>query len=124
MPEYGAARTFAESMGVRRANEFLMFGRKCTVEELEGWGVVNRVFPLEGFGGSVLEYLKGQLEVNDGGSMLETKRLVNGPLRAERVVALFDAVSALAERFVEGVPMERFQRRTGELTKGEFFILF
>ncbi len=108
-------------MGVRRANEFLMFGRKCTVEELEGWGLVNRVFPLEGFGGHVLEYLRGQLEVNDGGSMLETKRLQNGPMRAERVVALFDAVSALAERFVEGVPGKRFERRTGELAKGEFF---
>lgn len=121
VPEFGAARTFAQSMGVRRANEFLMFGRKCTVEELEGWGLVNRVFPLEGFGGHVLEYLRGQLEVNDGGSMLETKRLQNGPMRAERVVALFDAVSALAERFVEGVPGKRFERRTGELAKGEFF---
>jgi peroxisomal 3,2-trans-enoyl-CoA isomerase len=49
--------------------------------------------------------------------------LVNGPLRAGRVVALFDAVSALAERFVEGVPMERFQRKTGELAKGEFFYI-
>ncbi|KAL4925199.1 enoyl-CoA hydratase/isomerase family protein [Aspergillus undulatus] len=118
VPEFGAARTFAQSMGVRRANDFLMFGRKCTVEDLEGWGLINRVFDRDGFEGSVLGFLKGQLEVNDSGSMLESKRLMNGPLRAERVVSLFDAANALAERFVAGVPYERFERKAKELARG------
>ncbi|KAL4808654.1 ClpP/crotonase-like domain-containing protein [Aspergillus unguis] len=117
VPEFGATRTFAQSMGVRRANDFLMFGRKCTAEELEGWGLINRVFPLDGFQVSVRDFLKGQLQVNDGGSMIETKRLQNGPLRQERIVAVFDAASALAERFVQGVPMERFKRKNEELAR-------
>ncbi|KAL4981524.1 ClpP/crotonase-like domain-containing protein [Aspergillus falconensis] len=115
VPEFGAARTFAQSIGVRRANDLLMFGRKCTVEELEGWGLINRVFPAEGFKDQVVTFLRGQLEVNDGGSMLETKRLMNTPLRGERMLAMFDAANALAERFVAGVPFERFARRNVEL---------
>ncbi|KAL4779077.1 ClpP/crotonase-like domain-containing protein [Aspergillus varians] len=115
VPEFGAARTFAQSMGVRRANEFLMFGRKCTVEEMEGWGLVNRLFPAEGFQEHVLGFLRGQLEVNDGGSMMETKRLQNAGLRGGRVVAMFDAACALAERFVGGIPGERVRMRGGEL---------
>ncbi|KAL4815696.1 ClpP/crotonase-like domain-containing protein [Aspergillus spinulosporus] len=115
VPEFGAAQTFAQSIGVHRANDLLMFGRKCTVEELESWGLINRVFPAQGFMDQVMSFLRGQLEVNDGGSMLETKRLMNGPLRAERMLGTFDAANALAERFVEGVPFERFARRNEEL---------
>ncbi|KAL5000776.1 ClpP/crotonase-like domain-containing protein [Aspergillus recurvatus] len=115
VPEFGAARTFAQSIGVRRANDLLMFGRKCTVEELESWGLINRVFPAEGFKDQVVTFLRGQLEVNDGGSMLETKRLMNSPLRGERMLAMFDAANALAERFVAGVPFERFAKRNEEL---------
>ncbi|KAL4912104.1 ClpP/crotonase-like domain-containing protein [Aspergillus aurantiobrunneus] len=117
VPEFGAVRTFAQSMGVRRANDFLMFGRKCTVEEMEGGGLVNRVFPAEGFQAAVLGFLREQLEVNDGGSMIETKRLQNQGLRGERIVSMFDAASALAERFVHGAPMERFRKKTGQLAK-------
>lgn len=124
VPEYGAAKTFAQSMGVRRANDFLMFGRKCSVEELECWGLINRTLPSHGFDKAVLDFLQEQLELNEGGSMLETKRLQNAPLRGERIVAMFDAASALAERFVEGVPMERFKRKNEELAKGEFYFYF
>ncbi|KAL4977214.1 ClpP/crotonase-like domain-containing protein [Aspergillus desertorum] len=115
VPEFGAARTFTQSIGVRRANDLLMFGRKCTVEELEGWGLINRVFPAEEFKDQVVTFLQGQLEVNDGRSMLETKRLMNSPLRGERMLAMFDAANALAERFVAGAPFERFVRRNEEL---------
>jgi peroxisomal 3,2-trans-enoyl-CoA isomerase len=121
VPEFGAAHTFAQSIGVRRANDLLMFGRKCTVEELDSWGLINRVFPPQGFVDQVLAFLRGQLEVNDGGSMLETKRLTNGPLRAERMLGMFDAANALAERFVEGVPFERFARRNEALKTGMSF---
>ncbi|KAL4942184.1 hypothetical protein BDV06DRAFT_222440 [Aspergillus oleicola] len=117
VPEFGAVRTLAESMGVRRANEFLIFGRKCTVEELEGWGVINRVFPAANFQGEVLNYMREQLEINDAGSMLESKRLMNAPLREGRIVALFDAANALAERFVEGAPLGRFEKKTAELKR-------
>lgn len=36
------------------------------------------------------------------------KRLQNAPLRDGRLVAVVNAVDALAERFVENAPMERF----------------
>ncbi|KAL3462807.1 ClpP/crotonase-like domain-containing protein [Aspergillus heterothallicus] len=115
VPEFGAARTFSQSIGVRRANDFLMFGRKCSVEEMESWGLINRVFPVEGFQGHVHEFLLQQLRVNDGKSMMETKRLQNAPLRDGRIVAMFDAAHALSERFVDGAPYERFRRKTEEL---------
>ncbi|KAI9370335.1 ClpP/crotonase-like domain-containing protein [Aspergillus egyptiacus] len=115
VPEYGAARTFAQSIGARRANDFLLFGRKCSVEEMEAWGLVNRILPAENFQAHVLAFLREQLVVNDGKSMMETKRLQNGPLRAERILAMFDATHAMAERFVEGAPMERFRMKKEQL---------
>lgn len=108
VPENGSAISFAQHMGVHRANDFLMFGRKLTVEELEQWGMVNRVFPAEGFQEQVVKFLEEQLDVNDGKSMMETKRLQNAPRRTERMMAVFDAAEALAERFVEGAPAKRF----------------
>lgn len=108
VPENGSSTLFAQSVGVRRANDFLMFGRKLTVEELEKWGLINRIFPKEGFHASVVNFLEEQLQVNDGKSMMETKRLQNAPLRDVRIMSVYNAVEALAERFVEGVPVQRF----------------
>ncbi len=111
VPENGSAINFAQSMGVHRANDFLMFGRKLTVEELENWGLVNRIFPVKGFHQSVVKFLEEQLSVNDGKSMMETKRLQNAPLRDGRMIAVFNSVDALAERFVEDAPTKRFAEK-------------
>jgi peroxisomal 3,2-trans-enoyl-CoA isomerase len=102
-------------MGVHRANDFLMFGRKLTVQELESWGLINRVFPVEGFHNSVTEFLEKQLEVNDGVSMMETKRLQNLPLRSERILAVYNATDALSERLASGAPAARFRAKKVEL---------
>lgn len=118
VPENGSAIHLSQSMGVHRANDFLMFGRKLTVEELEQWGLVNRIFPVAGFHDSVEKFLEEQLEVNDGKSMMETKRLQNAPRRSERMMAVFDAMEALAERFVEGAPVKRFADKKA-LLEGE-----
>jgi peroxisomal 3,2-trans-enoyl-CoA isomerase len=115
VPENGSAITFAQSMGIHRANDFLMFGRKLTVEELENWGLVNRIFPKEGFHGSVINFLQEQLAVNDGKSMMEMKRLQNASLRDGRIVAVYNAMDALAERFVEDAPKKRFEDKKAEL---------
>jgi len=109
VPENGSAINISQSMGIHRANDFLMFGRKLTVEELENWGLVNRIFPKEGFHDHVVRFLKDQLAVNDGKSMIETKRLMNAPLRDGRLVAVVNAVDALAERFVEDAQKKRFE---------------
>lgn len=92
-----------------------MFGRKLTAAELENWGMVNQIFPAEGFQGHVKKYLEGQLSVNDGKSMIEAKRLQNAPLRDGRLVAVVNALDALAERFVDDAPMKRFAIKKKEL---------
>jgi hypothetical protein len=111
VPENGSAISFSQSMGVHRANDFLMFGRQLTVEELEHMGMVNRIFPKEGFHQAVIKFLQEQLAVNDGKSMMETKRLQNAPLRDARMIAVYNAVDALAERFVEDAPTKRFAEK-------------
>lgn len=123
VPEYGSAINFAQSMGVHRANEVLMFGRKLTAAELQEYGIANRIFEAEGFQESVKGYLQEQLKMNDGKSMMEVKRLQNAPLRDGRLVAVVNAMDALAERFVEGAPMERFAIKK-KLLEGRFSLRF
>lgn len=115
VPEYGSAIGFAQNVGVHRANEILMFGRKVGVEELMEWGMVNHIFPAEGFHDKVISYLEEQLSVNDGKSMMEVKRLQNAPIRDARLMAVVNAVDALAERFVEDAPKKRFEAKRREL---------
>ncbi|KAK9444200.1 Enoyl-CoA delta isomerase 2 [Metarhizium brunneum] len=115
VPENGSIRNFAQSMGVHRANDFLMFGRKLTAQELEQWGLVNRILPAAGFHEGVEAFLQEQLRVNDGRSMMLAKQLQNAPLRAERLLALYDAADALAERFVDGTPLRRLAMKGAEL---------
>jgi peroxisomal 3,2-trans-enoyl-CoA isomerase len=121
VPEFGSACNFPQSIGVHRANDFLMLGRKVTVEELEQWGLVNRVFQHEGFHDKVIQFLEEQLEVNDGDSMIEHKRLMNGPLISGRLSALFDAVDALTERLVVDAPVKRFAEKR-KLLEGQSLI--
>ncbi|KIX04180.1 uncharacterized protein Z518_07734 [Rhinocladiella mackenziei CBS 650.93] len=120
VPEFGSATSLTHSMGVHRANDFLMFGRKLTVEELEKWGMINRIFPKEGFHDKVVAFLEEQLAENDGKSMMEAKRLQNLPLRRERMLAVYDAAEALAERIVEDAPTQRFKEKNA-LLNGKYF---
>jgi len=125
VPENGSALSFSQSIGLHRANEFLMFGRKLSVEELENWGMVNKVFKESGgaFHASVKGWLEEQLKVNDGKSMMEMKRLQNAPLRDGRMVAVYNSMDALAERFVEGAPLERFVEKKRALDCEFFCVL-
>jgi len=113
VPENGSALSFAQSIGIHRSNDFLMFGRKLSVEELEQAGMINYVFEEAGdaFQAKVLSFLQGQLDVNDGKSMMEMKRLQNAPIRDARMVAVYNAMDALAERFVEDAPTKRFAEK-------------
>lgn len=117
VPENGSALSFAQHIGIHRANDFLMFGRKLSAKELLDSGLYNYVFDLEGaaFQAKVVEFLEGQLKVNDGKSMMEMKRLQNGKIRDERMIAVVNAVDALAERFVEDAPKKRFEEKRREL---------
>lgn len=117
VPENGSALSFAQHMGIHRANDFLMFGRKLTAKELEAAGMYNYVWEETGekFQERVVGFLKGQLEVNDGKSMMEMKRLQNAPIRDQRMIAVVNAVDALAERFVEDAPKRRFEEKRKEM---------
>lgn len=117
VPENGSALSFAQSMGIHRANDFLMFGRKLSAQELLDAGMYNYVWDAVGeeFQGKVLAFLEEQLKVNDGKSMMEMKRLQNAPIRDARLIAVVNAVDALAERFVEDAPKQRFEVKRREL---------
>src|ERR1700761_7834424 len=118
VPEFGSACNFPQSIGVHRANDFLMFGRKLSVQEAEQWGLVNRILEHEGFHEKMIEFLEEQLAVNDGDSMVEHKRLMNSPLIPSRLSALHDAVDALSERIVADAPTKRFADKS-RLMEGE-----
>jgi peroxisomal 3,2-trans-enoyl-CoA isomerase len=113
VPENGSAISFAQHIGIHRANDFLMFGRQISAKECEEWGLYNRVFESVGdqFQGDVAGFLEDQLKVNDGKSMMEMKRLQNAPIRDARLMAVVNAVDALAERFVEDAPTKRFEEK-------------
>jgi len=117
VPENGSALSFAQHIGVHRANDFLMFGRKLTAQELLDAGLYNYVWDVTGdeFQDKVVGFLQEMLDTNDGKSMIEMKRLQNAPLRDQRMVAVVNAVDALAERFVEGAPDKRFALKKKEL---------
>ncbi|KAF2867259.1 peroxisomal d3,d2-enoyl-CoA isomerase [Massariosphaeria phaeospora] len=117
VPENGSAVSFAQHMGMHRANDFLMFGRKLSAPELLAAGLYNRVFASEGaaFQDEVVAFLEEQLRVNDGESMMEMKRLGNAQVRGSRMLAVVDAVDALAERFVQDAPVRRFEEKRREL---------
>ena len=115
IPETGAAVNWAQSIGVHRANDWLMFGGKATVEELKTMGLVNQIFPKEGFHEKVRAHLKEILKDRSGKSMMEAKRMQNASVRDQRVLALFDAWHSLGERFVDGEPMQRMSAKAAEL---------
>jgi Delta3-Delta2-enoyl-CoA isomerase len=117
VPENGSALSFAQHIGIHRANDFLMFGTKLSAAQLLECGMYNYVWDKTGdeFQAEVVRFLEGQLGVNDGKSMMEMKRLQNAGIRDQRIVAVVNAVDALAERFVEGAPEQRFKDKVREL---------
>lgn len=124
VPETGAAISWAQSMGVHRANDWLMFGGKATVEEMKAMGLVNQIFPKEGFHEKVKSYLKEVLADRSGKSMMEMKRMQNKSLRDQRILALFEAWNGLAERFVDGEPAQRMAAKAAELAGESSSFLF
>lgn len=115
LPETGSAISWGQSIGAHRANDWLMFGGKATADELHKMGLVNQIFPAEGFHDKVKDYLKEMLKERSGKSMMEAKRLQNKDLRDRRILALFEANDALAERFVDGEPSHRMAAKRQEL---------
>jgi len=109
--ENGSAIDWAMSLGAHRADELLILGGEVSVGELKQMGMVNQIFPKDGFHHAVHEYLLGVLDERDGDSMMVSKRLHNEGTRDRKIVALFDAWHAVSERFVNGEPLRRMNMK-------------
>ncbi|KAM5354588.1 hypothetical protein ACJ41O_001235 [Fusarium nematophilum] len=104
--EGGASVAFVQRMGLGKANEALILGRKIPVEELVQVGFVNKVFQdKKNFRAQVIEYMRTTFGDNIvGSSMLGTKALLRRRLvREQDEVAPLEAFGGL-ERFCEGIP--------------------
>lgn len=118
--EQNASVTFANRMGLAKATEVLLWGKKMTAEELEKNGFVNKIFPAEdtpSFHRVAREYLLDRLDGLDPAALLGTKRMIQAAVHEKndpRVVNFRESF-AQAERFAGGVPGHKF----GQLARKE-----
>ncbi|KAF5357797.1 hypothetical protein D9756_001614 [Leucocoprinus leucothites] len=113
--EGGASASFANRMGIAKANEMLIWGKKKEAQELLDCGFINKIFPqqsVESFHKEVRSLLKAELEGLDPTAVLTAKKLIKAGLNDKND---FDAVNlresyAQAERFASGVPYSQFAR--------------
>ncbi|KAH7889740.1 ClpP crotonase [Phlebopus sp. FC_14] len=111
--EGGASVSFANRMGLAKANEVLIFNKKKTAQELLECGFINKIFPpqsTESFHAAVRNHVLGELDGLDSGSILIIKSLLRAGLAEKNNP---DAVNlresyAQAERFATGIPSTRF----------------
>jgi len=113
--EAGSSVNFVERMGVSKAKEALIFGKRISAADLLSCGFVNKIFTeqsVESFHKDVRACLLSDLEGLDPAAVLTVKSLLK-TAAAER--NNLDAVNlresmAQAARFATGVPAERFRR--------------
>ncbi|THU78637.1 ClpP crotonase [Dendrothele bispora CBS 962.96] len=113
--EGGASVSFINRMGMAKANEALIWGKKQTAEQLLACGFVNEIFPeqpVESFHEVVRKKLSDELEGLDPAALLSVKKLLRAGLYEKNDP---DAVNlresyAQAERFASGIPSVRFGR--------------
>ncbi|EGN93230.1 hypothetical protein SERLA73DRAFT_64232 [Serpula lacrymans var. lacrymans S7.3] len=105
--------TFVNRMGVAKANEVLIWGKKKTAQELLECGFINTIFPdqsTESFHTAVRAHLLSELEGLDTAAVLTVKLLIKAGLREKNdpnSVNLRESY-AQAERFSSGIPQVRF----------------
>ncbi|KAG9124731.1 hypothetical protein FRC07_010466 [Ceratobasidium sp. 392] len=118
--EQNASVTFANRMGLAKATEALLWGKKMTADELEKNGFINKIFPAddtESFHKAAREYLLDRLDGLDPGALLSTKRMIQTAVHEKndpRATNLRESF-AQAERFAGGVPALKF----GQLARKE-----
>ncbi|KAG8746668.1 hypothetical protein FRC10_003972, partial [Ceratobasidium sp. 414] len=136
--EQNASVTFANRMGLAKATEALLWGKKMTVEELERNGFIkwvvctihvgtltfgcqfSKIFSAdntESFHKVAREYVLDRLDGLDPAALLSTKRMIQAAVHEKndpRAANLRESF-AQAERFAGGVPAFRF----GQLARKE-----
>ncbi|KAG6832375.1 hypothetical protein H0H92_002643 [Tricholoma furcatifolium] len=113
--EGGSSASFVNKMGLAKANEVLLWGKKKGSQELLECGFVNKIFPeqsVDSFHAAVRSQLLEELRGLDPAALLEVKSLIRAALRDKNDP---DAVNlresyAQAARFATGIPSERFAK--------------
>ncbi|GAA6020219.1 hypothetical protein JCM11491_003852 [Sporobolomyces phaffii] len=110
--EGGASETFPRRMGLARANEALLMGKKLSSQELFQCGFVNHVFPAQRdgkFGETVLKYLDEQFGGVDLEAVLISKRLIKATYPNSDTANIREVFEG-AERFATGKPQAVFAK--------------
>ncbi|KKA30246.1 hypothetical protein TD95_002224 [Thielaviopsis punctulata] len=115
-----ASHALVRRMGVAKANEALIMGKKIVSEELKACGFVNEVFDVGGDDAAFRERVMKEVrerfaEHVNKESLLHIKKLIRGPEIAELDKANIKEVFGGIERFMKGVPQTEF----GRVARGE-----
>ncbi len=76
IPGFGGTLLLAKAVGLPRAKELIFSGRKVKTDEALRIGLVNQVFPQEGFMGKVLETARS-ISQQSATAIAQAKRLMN-----------------------------------------------
>jgi len=110
--EGGASLTFPRRMGIAKANEALILGKKLGANELHATGFINKIFPnqpQEAFISSVLTYIQDKFSELDTDAALATKQLIKANLPDPDSANVREIIAG-ADRFATGRPEEQFRR--------------
>ncbi|KAJ7063256.1 ClpP/crotonase-like domain-containing protein, partial [Mycena amicta] len=113
--EGGSSVSFVNKMGLAKANEVLIWGKKKGAEELLQCGFINQILPqqpVESFHKAVRAMILEDMRGLDPAALLEVKRLIKKGLDEKNAM---DGVNlresyAQAERFASGIPAQQFMR--------------
>jgi len=113
--EAGSSVSFANRMGLARANEVLLFGKRLSAEDLLQAGFVNQIFPqqsTEEFQVSVRKHVLQQIDGLDPASFLAVKKLIREGIHEKNNpdgVNMRESYEQAA-RIASGVPSAQFGR--------------
>ncbi|BGO99782.1 3,2-trans-enoyl-CoA isomerase [Rhodotorula toruloides] len=108
--EGGASQSLIQRMGLAKANEALLFGKKLSAQELHQNGFFNGLFPPQpdtSFRKALLASLEQQLAGLELDAIVKSKQLIRAAL-PDPEQANAREVFAGAERFATGKPQARF----------------
>ncbi|KAJ6596841.1 ClpP/crotonase-like domain-containing protein [Mycena vulgaris] len=113
--EGGSSVSFVNRMGLAKANEVLIWGRKKEAQELYECGFINKILPLQSvdaFHAAVRAIILEDLRGLDPTALLVVKRLIRTGLTEKNSpdAANLRESYAQAERFSSGIPAKQFMR--------------
>lgn len=113
--EGGSSVMFMKRMGVAKANEALIWGKKLTAEELLACGFVNQIFAQqtpESFHVAVRKHLLEQLSGLEPSSVLGVKKLLKAGLKEQNDPDAANIRESFeqAKQLHTGIPADRFAR--------------